>query len=292
MLAAMSQLHPPVIACDTRDDSRKQQAPFPMISVESWTARYLQEVARRRSGPAPASAISSSPGQNIPSGNENTANNGILETEALTATIDLSTQRKDLVCFRQNLYYGLHTKIKCPEVATRAWDQDIKTRLSLDLVPVQEGVARKKKDSAIELELRMSGTAQSGAIAITLSPAIWILCGSRYCKKKIQEEVAKLTWLRVFNSYAIEIHRGAPILAASQQPTSVPLDNLDLGHPFPLPSSISDNIRLHIHLENDEGSAGSACGRLCCFTLLQNNSEPVQRFSRLGGMLDIEAMAE
>ncbi|KAK4143441.1 uncharacterized protein C8A04DRAFT_28866 [Dichotomopilus funicola] len=294
----MSQLHPPVIARDTRDDSRRQQAPFPIISVEPWNNPLFQVAAGRGTdplqviahpAPAPATSISSSPGQTIPTANENTASNGILDTETWETTIDISAQGKDLVFFHQNLYYGLHTKIKCPEVATRTWDEDIKTRLSLDLIPVQECMSRKKKDSAVELDLRMSGTAQFGATTITLSPAIWILCGSQYCRKKIQKEVAKLTWLRVFNRYAIEIHRGAPILATSLPPTSVFLDNLDLGHPFPLPSSISNNIRLHIHLEDDEGSAGSGCGRLCCFTLLHNNLEPVQRFSRLGGMLDIEA---
>lgn len=293
MLAAMSQLDSPATACDTRDNSRERKAQFPIFPPVSRLKKLIFQTAAEEgtqdlqtiAPPTPA-ATSSSPAQSIPSANGNSGYNGISGTESWTTTIDLSAQSGNLVCFHRNLYYGLHTKIKCPDVAARVWAQDIQKRLSLDLIPAQERVSRKKKNSAVELDLRMSGTAQFGAETITLAPTIWILCGSQYCKKTIEKEVTKLTWLRIY-SYAIEIHKGAPILAASLQPMSVPLEMLDLGHPFPLPSSSSDNLRLHIHLEDDETSIRSACGRLCCFTLLHNNLEPVQRFSRLGGMMDV-----
>lgn len=71
-------------------------------------------------------------------------------------------------------------RFKCPDDAVRTWAKGIKVRLALDLIPAQANVRREKKESGIELELRMSGMVQPGAATVTLSPAIWILCASKY----------------------------------------------------------------------------------------------------------------
>ena len=100
-----------------------------------------------------------------------------------------------------------------------------------------------------------------------------------------------MTWLRIFR-FGIEIHKGTPILAATLRTNSVPLEDLDLELPFNLPSLSPDNMRLYIHVDGNENSLDSACGRLCCLTLLRDDHEPVQVFSRLGGMMDVEENVE
>src|SRR5512140_1315321 len=99
--------------------------------------------------------------------------------------------------------------MKCPDGAVQIWSEEIRKWLAIDLIPAQERVSRRKKeskDSMIELELRMSGRITSGISTITLSPIIWVMYGRRSCKREIQKDVTNMTWLRVFG-FGIEIYR-------------------------------------------------------------------------------------
>ncbi|KAK1751331.1 hypothetical protein QBC47DRAFT_80983 [Echria macrotheca] len=306
MMAGMSQpsLQPQVVACGAKrapKRAKRNADDSADLLQERWKKRLFpgrtgrQEPARpppALAPPTPTATISSPEQSNTtagPSGSSTVQSPSSAEQSESwqTAVVPFPSENKELVCVHRRLYYGLHTKIQCPGNAARVWAEDIKKRLALDLVPVQERVLRKNKNAGIELELRMSGTAKSGAPTITLAPTIWILCGSKYCKQKIQKEVAKMTWLRIFR-FGIEIHTGTPILAATPEASLVvPLERLDLTHPFNLPSSSSGTSQLLIHLQNDEGLGNTACGRLCCFTLLRDGVAPMQRFSRLGGVMDV-----
>lgn len=316
-MARMSQIGAPTIARGLQTTINKREAQFQLFPVDR-LKRLIQRLPKRAprktdddgqnssdstvtgplqlAVPPTPTPIIFSASQGTPGANGNSiltdGDSGDDGTPAFTepwptTVVNLPLQSKELVRFHPGLYYGRHTKIPCPAKAARVWAEDIKERLSLDLVPAQEQVSRMKKNSAIELELRMSGAARPGETAITLTPTIWILCGSKCCMKRIQKEVAKMTWLRIFR-FGIEIHKGAPIFAAVLGANSVPLEDLDLECPLNLPSLSPGNSRLYIHVDGDESSQDSACGKLCCSTLVRDGLEPVQVFSRLGGMMDVE----
>jgi hypothetical protein len=241
----------------------------------------------------------------------NAGNNNVSSASPwATISLQLPAQAQDLVRFRPkgHLYYGRLSKIRIPTEANCLWQENIENPLNLDLDPLR--AQRKDYSTGIEIELRMSGTAKRDASSITLSPTIWILCESKKCRDKASAALAKLDWLRMYltteslrpyfpnsrqdNRFGLEIHVSTLVLSASVAAASTPLDDsLTLQDPFVLPSSHpnDDTAKLYVHLEDDENYAepDTACGRIICLTLTRNGREPIRLFSRLGGMISVEA---
>jgi hypothetical protein len=181
------------------------------------------------------------------------------------------------------VYCGLQSKIPPPDEALQEWTNKVQNPLWVDLEPARTKTKRKGEDAALELELRMSGKSKRGAVVVELAPAIWILCGSTYCKKRIEEAVDDMNWLRPFlSSFAIEIHVGSPIFSVETEKTDF-IRGLPPGDPIPMP----DGTEMLLHVEEAVQDVESACGRLCCATVLRDQKVVRQSFSRLGGMVDI-----
>lgn len=129
-------------------------------------------------------------------------------------------------------------------------------------------------------ELRLSGRRVEESGGVTLSFAIWVLCGDKWCCRKVKKRLENNSSITCRN-WTLEVHIGSSIFGASQDEKLVEV-NLER------PILRQDKTALYLHVEplND---GGSACGRLVCSTLKHDGSVAAQRFSRLGGRLDISS---
>ncbi|KAH6987098.1 hypothetical protein EDB80DRAFT_731349 [Ilyonectria destructans] len=187
--------------------------------------------------------------------------------------------------YSHNAYCARPSMIKLPSEALKSWNETLQREWDVELNSIRSIVVRKcgrksQVESKIEKpELRLSGRAATGSNGVNLSLAVWILCGSGWCRDKVKK---KLRELSLFQSchWQIEVQEGASVYGAIQD--SVPLQNLDLGHPIRL----REDTELYLHVETPEDNE-SACGRLVCSTIMTQGVVAEQRLSRLGGRINI-----
>lgn len=197
--------------------------------------------------------------------------------------VPLSSGENTDLFISNGVYCGLQSKFPPPDEALQEWTNKIQCQLWVDLEHARTKTRRKGEDAALELELRMSGKSKRGAAEVELAPAIWILCGSTYCKKRVEMAVRDMEWLRPFrSSFVIETHVGSPMFSVDTERTDFIL-GLPHGDPIPMP----DGTEILFHVEEAVQDVESACGRLCCATVLMGRKVIQQSFSRLGGMVDI-----
>ncbi|CAI0649860.1 unnamed protein product [Colletotrichum noveboracense] len=135
------------------------------------------------------------------------------------------------------------------------------------------------------LEVRISGRRETPlSRSIEMGPCLWILCGSKWCQKRVREVAQQLTLPVDLSLQQIEIHTGFPVPNALE--TVVPMSQL-----------LSDKTinwglnhfggHILYHLEGQELASGqfSACGLLCCATYVKDGKVVKQHISRIGGLL-------
>lgn len=134
------------------------------------------------------------------------------------------------------------------------------------------------------LEVRVSGRRQRFSQSIQMGPCLWILCGSKWCQKRICEVAKDLTLPVDLSLQRIEVHTGLPIPNALR--IIVPLSRLPIGNTTK--SGLhhnGGNILYHIEGRALESGRVSACGLLCCATYVKDGEVIEQHISRIGGIL-------
>lgn len=187
--------------------------------------------------------------------------------------------------YSHNTHCARPSMIKLPSEALKSWNETLQREWDVELNSIRSVVVRKcgrksQGEAKIEKpELRLSGRAATGSNGVNLSLAVWILCGSGWCRDKVKKKLKKLSLFQSCN-WQIEVQEGASVYGAIQD--SVPLQNLDLGHPIRL----REDTELYLHVETPEDNE-SACGRLVCSTIMTQGVVAEQRLSRLGGRINI-----
>ncbi|KAF6834734.1 hypothetical protein CMUS01_06051 [Colletotrichum musicola] len=192
-----------------------------------------------------------------------------------------------------NIWVGLESEVLATAFVQLKWP-DIKEKLLItldatrnDMIAEQsrEKKLRKRdpKRRVIALELRMSGRRESGwSDTVKISPCIWILCGSKWCRDKIRKATKFFDLpVRLFKQ-RIEVHCGGPTFNANL--TLIPRAKL---HMDPSRSLIvsDQGFLLYHHIEGRSGNINSVCGMVCCITLVQYDHIILQHVSRIGGVL-------
>ncbi|KAK1700655.1 hypothetical protein BDP55DRAFT_643760 [Colletotrichum godetiae] len=194
------------------------------------------------------------------------------------------------------VWVALEDHIPIPSKHLSVWTA-IKGQLQLDLDTVVTAMVAeqakatnrvKRTDTSrrtIFPELRMSGHQHKFfSDLVTVSPCVWILCGSKSCRNKVRRLMRHRQLPELFMNQAVEIHERAPRFSAIQAIV-------------PLPQLLSDierhtgvvhgngTILYHMESPREVFKAQSACGLLCCATFIKNGKIVDQRISRIGGLL-------
>ncbi|OBR15088.1 hypothetical protein CH63R_00268 [Colletotrichum higginsianum IMI 349063] len=207
----------------------------------------------------------------------------------------ISTSSPNIWYFRTNIWVAHAHEIPVPSDLLSKWPE-IKERLIIDLQDVRIEMmaeqAREKrrckkepKRRHIVPELRMSGRRNNlFSDSVTVSPCVWILCGSKSCRDKVQRIIKTLSLPINFVQQPVEVHDGAPEFNATR--ASIPLSQLqrDLGMDMGLKHR-GGVILYHMEEAGGPSKHQSACGLLCCATFLNNGKILKQRISRVGGLL-------
>lgn len=146
----------------------------------------------------------------------------------------------------------------------------------------------KRTDSSRRIiypELRMSGhqhTFFSGMV--TVSPCVWILCGSKSCRNKVRRLMRHRLLPEIFMNQAIEIHEMAPRFSAIHAVVPLPQILSDIEQHIGIVHA-GGTILYHMESPMDSHRPQSACGLLCCATFIKDGRIVDQRISRIGGLL-------
>ncbi|TEA13301.1 hypothetical protein C8034_v004968 [Colletotrichum sidae] len=138
----------------------------------------------------------------------------------------------------------------------------------------------------LTLEIRMSGRRASPLSSdVEISPCLWILCGSDWCRKKVRKAIRNIELPRNLFSQDVEVHRGGPIFSAVRD--LIPLEQLQLDLDRGFGMKYEDGIFIHYVEDLDDGATGgSICGAICCTTFVRDGVVVDQRVSRVGGIVN------
>ncbi|KAF0316723.1 hypothetical protein GQ607_016065 [Colletotrichum asianum] len=135
------------------------------------------------------------------------------------------------------------------------------------------------------LEVRVSGRLDTPwSKSIKIGPCLWILCGSKWGRKRIREVSRGLTLPVDLSCQQIEVHTGIPLPSALK--TIVPISRLP-HHAMLNPGieHMGGNIIYHVEGQILAANQRSPCGLLCCATYVKNGQVIEQHISRIGGLL-------
>ncbi|KAF4469360.1 hypothetical protein FALBO_3742 [Fusarium albosuccineum] len=191
-----------------------------------------------------------------------------------------------------NLWFGTEDMI--PQVLKKQWACDppvgIKRRLDDDLKPTRGKMRGKaarrglpRSESDINTDLRMSGFRSSSRQQhVTLSPRLWIFCGSDWAVKGVLKALKGIRWIT--DLIPVEVCNGGPEYRSL--PSLIPMEHL---------SSLAEaehslqygggQVFYHIAKLRPELASSSVCGWLCCATYMRSGKIVSQRVSRIGGIL-------
>ncbi|KAF4784900.1 hypothetical protein HER10_EVM0000292 [Colletotrichum scovillei] len=139
----------------------------------------------------------------------------------------------------------------------------------------------------LHVEIRMSGHQKRLKRTVIISPCIWILCGSKEFRDMVRKALKgglAGSIARNLSSSRVEIHAKAPEFNATE--AFIPLPQLRRDMEKGLGLRYGEMTIIH-HVEADQRTNrySSACGLLCCSTILKENKLIGQRISRVGGLL-------
>jgi hypothetical protein len=199
----------------------------------------------------------------------------------------------------QGIFVGKLYELPPPDKLQLNWRQNIRPQLVKNLRTVIASLPQSltRADTTIEPELIMSGVSSHGHSTVTLAPTIWIRCGSKQCRKAVQQAVADLSHVQRFPVH-VTLHAPRPA-SAGQAPESLsrtlepyledeilpfepdrsprPATVYKMPFDTPLPDHISLRIRVQSLVENKH----SACGLRVQFSFPNGMSYT----STLGGLV-------
>lgn len=225
--------------------------------------------------------------------NEDTAQSGMKEDCDNISTYPLDSPK--IYNFPgTNTWIGFESEVSTPALVQVKWPS-IKERLLIALEVINKDMiaeqsrekhARKKhpKRRVFTPELRMSGRRENWwSDNVKVSPCIWILCGSKWCRDKIRKVTKSFDLpVRLFKQ-RIEVHCGGPTFNADQ--TLVPRAKLHMDPSRSLVLNEQEGFILYHHIEGRSEGIKSVCGRVCCTTLVKGDRIIDQHVSRIGGVL-------
>ncbi|KXH50380.1 hypothetical protein CSIM01_05438 [Colletotrichum simmondsii] len=193
------------------------------------------------------------------------------------------------------VWVAQESKFPVPPHVQSRWPE-LKNRLLVDLREVEDEMIAEQANEKSRLkrspnrrrihpELRMSGR-QDALFAdfVTISPCIWILCGSQSCRKKVRRITKTLCLPVNLFEQPIEVHNGAPEPHANRG--FIPLSRLNTDQNKTSGLNYLGGVIIH-HVEAISPTLDhqSACGLLCCTTFLKDGVIMTQHISRIGGLL-------
>jgi hypothetical protein len=100
----------------------------------------------------------------------------------------------------QGIFVGKLYELPPPEGLQLEWRQTIRSQLVKNLMTVIASLPKSltRSETMIEPELCMSGENFHGYSTVTLTPTIWIRCGSKQCRKAVQQVVVDLSHIQRF----------------------------------------------------------------------------------------------
>ncbi|KAK7454793.1 hypothetical protein Landi51_03002 [Colletotrichum acutatum] len=286
---------------DPEDGSSREFAGDEVLRSTPHSLQVLQDTQLLSTGrpPTPASTSGASNRLSAHSSDETPRVPPEPHSDEVTASHTLTVDSTQLWRFPHTskpTWVAREDQIHVPPKLLSLWPQ-VKTGLQVDLqCVVTQMVAEqaKEKDRAkrmdisrrtIFLELWMSGRQHNfWSTSVTISPCIWILCGSKSCRNKVRRVMRNLQLPELFMKHPVEIHEGAPKLSAINADVTLPQLLLDIERKFGLAHK-NGTILYHIEALKSLQGAHSACGLLCCATFVKNGKIIDQHISRIGGLL-------
>jgi hypothetical protein len=124
----------------------------------------------------------------------------------------------------QGIFVGKLYELPPPEGLQLEWRQTIRPQLVKNLMTVIASLPQSltRLETMIEPELCMSGENLLGHSIVTLTPTIWIRCGSIQCRKTVQRVVADLSHIQRFPVH-VTLHAPRPA-SAGQASCSISRD--------------------------------------------------------------------
>ncbi|KAK1512164.1 hypothetical protein CTAM01_01094 [Colletotrichum tamarilloi] len=214
-------------------------------------------------------------------------------------TFSVSTKSSEIWKFPgSKAWVARESKFPVPSRIESRWPE-LKSRLLFDLREVEDEMITEQANEKSRLkrslnrrriypELRMSGRQDMNtrfSEMVTISPCVWILCGSQSCRKKVRRITDTLCLpVNLFEQRRIEVHVGAPEPHANQG--FIPLSRLNIHQDNAFGLNYMGGTILH-HLEaiSPTPEHQSACGLLCCTTFVKDGNIITQHISRIGGLL-------
>lgn len=191
-------------------------------------------------------------------------------------------------CIGDSILYVGQDQVKLPPDVLQKWDTEDRERLRTDLEEVagriyRRGVKRsllrrrtpRPEEHGIFIDIRMSGYASRGDQHVTLTPCIWILCGTGWACGVVRAAMEGIIWPKL----TFEIHKGVPRPSSAED--IIDIDMLDLTSGI----TLGEDVTLYINVET-RSDASSSFGLLCCATLKQGGTFSHQ-FSRIGGLVSV-----
>jgi len=123
------------------------------------------------------------------------------QTIANDADTILELPNSSRLCkLQKGVLVGKLYELSPPERLLSEWRQIVRPQLVTNLMAVSASLPRtlSKAEARIEPEFCMSGSHVSGRPNVELRPTIWIRCGSKTCRKAVQEAVEKLSHAHSF----------------------------------------------------------------------------------------------
>ncbi|KAJ4007664.1 hypothetical protein NW752_010332 [Fusarium irregulare] len=185
------------------------------------------------------------------------------------------------------LYVGFEDKVRPDRIQVDRWEKQVLPRLLTDIKEFEKKMRRSSKTRrsrhrlSIAPELRMSGYVIEATNKVKLLPRIWILYGHDTWRKSVQKFVKELEWLSLEGFGEVEVHPGGPKLSALESSSMILGLDFNEDHMYYL----DQRTTLYLHVEQTEGD--SACGLVCCATVMRDGAVMSQRLSRIGGILHV-----
>jgi hypothetical protein len=136
-------------------------------------------------------------------------------------TVDENVDSTNIYSPEQGIFVGKLRELPPPEELQLEWRQKIRPQLVKNLMTVIGSLSQSltRSETTIEPELLMSGVSHHGHLTVTLKPTIWIRCGSKPCRKAVQQVVADLSNIQRFPVH-VTLH--APRPASAGKPATSP----------------------------------------------------------------------
>ncbi|KAJ0114113.1 hypothetical protein J7T55_007947 [Diaporthe amygdali] len=146
----------------------------------------------------------------------------------MTDVIEMDITSVDVREHSPRVYLARH-EIRPPSL-TEQEIADVIRRLEVDLTSALGKIRAKSHrkpwaESMLMIEMRMSGILKPGSTKVRLRPCIWLVCGSKWCRKIVENDVKHLVWLSPYDVHFV--HKGGPLLSADEE--ELPTENF--AHP-------------------------------------------------------------